>query len=197
MVAAPAGLLNSGNKINGLYASSQRGLNTDIIRSDWGSKGMILSDWASISEKAYDLHAGCDLIMPGFDPDHILEAMIKTAPTFEPDGYVTVVNKNYVYNEPMIRYEKWGSFLLDKNGNDRVSTVVAANAQINDKVLALANQGLCTIKTENDGSRVITYKGIDRGAYLALGELQQAVMNILGVIKNSASMKKLMENAIN
>lgn len=197
MVAAPAGLLNSGNKINGYYSSSQRGLNTDIIKSDWGSTGMVLSDWASKSEKAYDLHAGCDLIMPGFDPDHILEAMIKTPPTFEADGYVTIVKKNYVYNEPMITYEKWGSFLLDKNGDAKVSTVVAADHQVSDKVLELEKQGLCEVTTQDDGSRLITYKGIDRGAYLALGELQQAVINILGTIKNSASMKKLMENAIN
>ena len=97
----------------------------------------------------------------------------------------------------MITYEKWGSFLLDKNGDAKVSTVVAADHQVSDKVLELEKQGLCEVTTQDDGSRLITYKGIDRGAYLALGELQQAVINILGTIKNSASMKKLMENAIN
>ena len=194
-VVQPAGVLNSGNKINGLYTSSQRGLNTDIIRSDWGFNGFVMSDWGSKSQKPYDLHAGCDLIMPGFDSDFILEAMIETAPTFKEDGYVEVVEKDFVYQEPMIYYEKWGSFLLDKNGKDTVSTVVSADASINDKVLMLEKDGICTIQTEADGSRTITYKGIDRGAYLALGELQNAVINILKVIKNSASMKKLLDKA--
>lgn len=193
--AQPAGVLNSGNRLNGMYTSSQRGLNTDIIRGDWGFSGFVMSDWGSVSEKAYDLHAGCDMIMPGFDPDHILEAMMETAPTFTPDGYVEVVKKAYVYDEPMIVYEKWGSFMPDKNGKDTVTTVVLPEAEINPKVLELEKQGICKIKEEAGGARSIIYKGINRGAYLALGELQQAVMNILLVIKDSAAMKQLMESA--
>jgi beta-glucosidase len=46
-----------------------------------------------------------------------------------------------------------------------------------------------------DGGKAVVYRGINRGAYLALGDLQQAVINVLSNIKNSASMKKLMESA--
>lgn len=194
-VIKPAGLLNSGNKINGLYSSSQRGLNTDIVRSDWGFNGFIMSDWGSLSEKAYDLHAGCDLIMPGFDPDKILEAMMENPPTFADDGYVTVFESSYVYGEPMIRYENWGSFMLDKQGKDFVSTTVAANGKLNEKVLKLQRKGLCKIEENADGSKTVVYKGINRGAYLSLGDLQQAVIHILTEIKNSAAMKKLIKNA--
>ena len=191
----PAGLLNSGNRLNGLYSSSQRGLNTDIVRSDWGFNGLIMSDWGSLSEKAYDLHAGCDLIMPGFDPDKILEAMMETAPVFGDDGYVTLVQMAYVYGEPMIRYENWGSFMPDKKGKDYVFTTVATNVAVNSKTLKLEKQGLCRIEENPDGSKNITYRGINRGAYLSLGDLQQAVIHILNEIKNTAAMKNLMENA--
>ncbi|MBR1624014.1 MAG: glycoside hydrolase family 3 protein [Pseudobutyrivibrio sp.] len=191
----PAGLLNSGNRLNGLYSSSQRGLNTDIVRSDWGFNGLIMSDWGSLSEKAYDLHAGCDLIMPGFDPDKILEAMMEAAPVFGEDGYVTLVQMAYAYGEPMIRYENWGSFMPDKKGKDFVSTTVATNVALNPKVLKMEKQGLCKIDENPDGSKSITYKGINRGAYLSLGDLQQAVIHILSELKNTAAMKRLMENA--
>ena len=191
-IVKPAGLLNSGNKINGYYSSTCRGLNTDIIRSDWGFKGFVLSDWGSLSEKAYDLHAGCDLIMPGFDPDKILEAMMETTPIFAEDGYVTIVEKDYVFGEPMIRYENWGSFLLDKNGADRVQTLVKSGIKLNEKVVKLQEKGICSVTENADGSRLVTYKGINRGAYLSLGDLQQAVIHILSEIKNSAAMKKIL-----
>ena len=190
----PAGVLNSGNRLNNNYSSSQRGLNTDIIRSDWGFDGFVLSDWGSQSEKAYDLHAGCDIIMPGYEPDKILEAMLETAPTFAEDGYVETVEKCFVFNEPMIKYERWGSFLPDKNGKDTVVTYVQPDAKLNDKVVRMKEEGVCTIENVENGMK-ITYRGTDRGAYLSLGDLQQAVIHFLNEIKNSAAMKRLMEQA--
>ncbi len=194
-IAKPAGVLNSGNKINGHYTSSQRGLNTDIVRSDWRFNGFVLSDWGSKSNKAYDLHAGCDLIMPGYDPDKILEAMMEMEPTFEDDGYVSVVEKSFVNGEPMIAYEKWGSYILDKNGKESVIAKVAKDKPVSDKALKLQNEGLCTITVEEDGTKTIIYKCTNRGKYLALGDLQQAVIHILGEIKNTAAMKKLISSA--
>ena len=193
--ASPAGFINTCNRINGVYATAMRGLNTDIVRNDWGFKGFVLSDWGSISEKANDLRAGCDLIMPGYDPDKILEAMMEVEPTFTADGYVQVVEKAFFYGKPMINYEKWGSFLLDKDGQDTVVTHVQPDVQLNPIVLEKQKQGLCLVENQADGSKTITYKGINRGAYFALGELQNAVINILSEIKNSASMKKLMDKA--
>lgn len=190
----PAGVLSSTNSINGEPACSQRGLNTDIIRNDWGFKGFVMSDWGSDTEKSYDLHAGCDLIMPGYNPDKILESMMETAPTFEEDGYVSVVETAYLYDIPMIRYENWGSFMLDKDGKDKVVAKVPADIEISEKALKAEKEGLCKIETEMDGTKTITYFGIDRGAYFALGELQQAVIHILSAIKDSAAMKKLMEH---
>ena len=133
--------------------------------------------------------------MPGFDPDKILEAMMETAPVFGEDGYVTLVQMAYAYGEPMIRYENWGSFMPDKKGKDFVSTTVATNVALNPKVLKMEKQGLCKIDENPDGSKSITYKGINRGAYLSLGDLQQAVIHILSELKNTAAMKRLMENA--
>lgn len=194
-ICKPAGLLNSGNRINGQYSSSQRGLNTDIVRKDWGFDGFILSDWGSISEKAYDIHAGCDLIMPGFDPDKILQAMMDIPPEFGKDGFVTKVEKSFVYGEPMIQYYNWGSFMPDKSGKDLVRTTVEADVPLNENIHRLKEQGICKIEDLPDGKKAVIYRGINRGAYLALGDLQQAVIHVLQVIKNSGSMKKLMESA--
>lgn len=194
-ICRPAGILNSGNRINGQYSSSQRGLNTDIARRDWGFDGFILSDWGSMSEKSYDLHAGCDLIMPGFDPDKILQAMMDTPPEFGKDGFVTKVEKSFVYGDPMIQYYNWGSFMPSKSGKDLVRTTVDADVTLNENVIRLQEQGICKVEELPDGKKAVIYKGINRGAYLALGDLQQAVIHILQTVKNSGSMKKLIESA--
>ncbi len=192
-IGKPAGILDSGNKVNGVFASSRRGINTDIIRNDLGFTGFIMSDWGSASDKAEDLMAGCDMIMPGFDPDKILEAMMETPPSFAEDGYVTTVQKAYAYGEPMINYENWGSFYLDKQGEAMVTTRVEANVTLNPRISKLEKEGFCSVSNEADGSRIITYKCVNRGAFLALGDLQQAVMHILMTIKDSAAMKKLID----
>lgn len=191
----PAGLLSASTRINGLNSSSQKGLNDDIARRDWGFDGFIMSDWGSFSDKGEDIHGGCDLIMPGYDPDKLLESMMNVPPTFEADGYVSLVEKAFLYGRPMITYEKWGSFKLDENGDTVVTAKVEADAAVSDKALKLQQQGLCKIKVEDDGSKTISYKGFNRGPYLALGELQNAVMNILKGIKDTGSMKKLMKQA--
>lgn len=194
-ITKPAGILSSGVKINGRCISSNKVINTDIVRNDWGFAGIILSDWGSTSDKGADIHAGCDLIMPGFDPDKLLESMMNVPPTFEEDGYVTVVEKAYLYGIPMINYEKWGSFVLDKNGDTVVTAKVEPDNEVSERALRLQKAGLCDIKTEIDGTRTIIYKGFNRGPYLALGEMQQAVISILNEIKSTGSMKKLMEQA--
>ncbi|SDB51686.1 beta-glucosidase [Pseudobutyrivibrio sp. YE44] len=194
-ISRPAGFLCSGNRINGVHTSSQRGLNIDILRRDIGFEGFVMSDWGSVSDKGEDIHAGCDLIMPGYDPDKILECMLNVPPTFEPDGYVTVVEKAYLYDVPMIRYEKWGSFKLDKDGDTIISTTVAPDKEISHKAIELQKEGICNIVVEVNGDRTISYKGFNRGPYLALGDLQWAAINILSELKNTASMQELLKKA--
>ena len=194
-VAKPAGFLCSGNKINGKFSSSQKGLNIDIARKDWGFNGFIMSDWGSTSDKGEDIHAGCDLIMPGYDPDKLLEAMMNVSPSFASDGYVETVERAMLYGSPMIRYEKWGSFKLDKDGDAYVKTTVEPGRAISENALALQKVGICKIKEAADGTRILNYKGFNRGPYLALGDLQQAAIHLLNEYKNTDSMKNLIEKA--
>ena len=62
-------LMSSYNLINGKYAGNRYDLNTDILRNEWGYKGLIMTDWYETGkDKADDvdaIKAGVDLIMPG------------------------------------------------------------------------------------------------------------------------------------
>jgi len=53
------------NKINGTHASDSRELLTDILRTEWGFDGMVVTDWGAMNDRIAAMEAGCDLNMPG------------------------------------------------------------------------------------------------------------------------------------
>lgn len=55
------------NKINGAYASANKFLETDVLKTDWGFKGVLMSDWGAVHEDVGVFNAGLDLEMPGAD----------------------------------------------------------------------------------------------------------------------------------
>lgn len=63
--AAPATIMCSYNKINGVYASHNKWLLSDVLRDEWGFKGAVVSDWGAVSDRVAGVAAGMDLEMPG------------------------------------------------------------------------------------------------------------------------------------
>ncbi len=53
------------NALNGAFASENRTLLTDILRSDWGFDGFVVTDWGAVKDRVKGLLAGLDLEMPG------------------------------------------------------------------------------------------------------------------------------------
>ncbi|THG32826.1 glycoside hydrolase family 3 C-terminal domain-containing protein [Naasia lichenicola] len=63
--AKPATVMCAYNKINGVYASENAWLLTDVLRREWGFSGAVISDWGAVSNRVAALGAGLDLEMPG------------------------------------------------------------------------------------------------------------------------------------
>ena len=61
----PATVMCSYNKLNGTHASDHKELLTDILRTDWGFDGMVVTDWGAMNDRIEGFKAGCDLNMPG------------------------------------------------------------------------------------------------------------------------------------
>ncbi|KAK0243159.1 glycoside hydrolase family 3 protein [Armillaria nabsnona] len=61
----PWALMSSYNRINGLHVSEDKRLLDDILRKEWGYKGLIMSDWTGVYSTAESIKAGLDLEMPG------------------------------------------------------------------------------------------------------------------------------------
>lgn len=53
------------NKINGVHCSDSKALLTDILRTEWGFEGMVVTDWDALNDRIRGFQAGCDLNMPG------------------------------------------------------------------------------------------------------------------------------------
>ena len=62
--AKPWTVMCSYNRINGVYASQDRWLLTDVLRDEWGFDGLVMSDWGAVDDNIAAVAAGLDLEMP-------------------------------------------------------------------------------------------------------------------------------------
>jgi beta-glucosidase len=62
--AQPWTVMCSYNRINGVYASEDPWLLTQVLRDDWGFDGVVVSDWGAVSDRVAGVAAGLDLEMP-------------------------------------------------------------------------------------------------------------------------------------
>ncbi len=63
--ARPVMVMNSYNKVNGVYASDSAWLIGQVLRDEWGFDGVVVTDWGGMHDRAAAYRAGCDLMMPG------------------------------------------------------------------------------------------------------------------------------------
>lgn len=62
--AKPRAIMSSYNLVNGTHAHENKHLLTDILRTEWGFDGMVVSDWGGCTDAVAAVRAGGSLEMP-------------------------------------------------------------------------------------------------------------------------------------
>ena len=114
--SSPATIMCSYNAINGELSSENKWLLNDVLREDWGYKGMVVSDWGAVYNRVKGIKAGLNLEMPysgGLTDKDIVEAVKNGTLTMEElDKSVSCVLEwvlNYVENK------QGGTYDMDKD----------------------------------------------------------------------------------
>lgn len=69
-------VMSAYNQINGVPCTENRAMLNDMLREEWGFKGVVMSDWNAVYHPAKAVNAGNDLAMPGpISPDELTAAL--------------------------------------------------------------------------------------------------------------------------
>ena len=138
--AQPWTVMCSYNRINGVYASENPWLLTDVLRGEWGFKGYVMSDWGAVSDRVAGVAAGLDLEMPssGGINDRKIVAAVKSGELDEKivdQACERILEINYRYLDNARPETLW-----DQEADHQLSARIAEECMVllkNDGILPL------------------------------------------------------------
>jgi len=146
----PWTVMSSYNKLNGVYTSDSKDLLTQVLRKEWGFKGIVMTDWfggfpgfesikdGGISDVVKQMIAGNDLLMPGIPAQKkVLLAALDSGKLSQEVANVNVKRiLEYIFKTPTFAQYKY---------SDKPNLV--QNAEVTRNAAA---EGMILLKNENN-----------------------------------------------
>jgi len=140
--AQPWTVMAAYNRLNGTYCCENRWLLNEVLRKDWGFKGLVMSDWGAVNDCVEGLRAGLDLEMPGV-PNGNNEAIIQAVI----DGRITQQELNCAVGRILRLIEcttdsTWENYQYDRDAHHLLARQAAVEGAVllknEDNLLPLA-----------------------------------------------------------
>jgi beta-glucosidase len=132
-------VMTSYNLVNGNYLSENKPISHDILKGEWGFRGMLISDWEATHDGIKAFQAGLDLEMPAamaMKPETILPALR--------DGRLTEAALDDKVRRILRTAARFG--FLDRDQKD--STLPLFDPQNNKAALDSAREALVLLKND-------------------------------------------------
>jgi beta-glucosidase len=133
----PWTVMSSYNLINGISASHNQDLLTNVLRKDWGFKGFVMTDWFGGKDAVAQMIAGNDMLMPGTADQ--TKAIIKAVNEGKLDIAVLDRNVERILNTMLLSPRFKGYKYSNKPD-------LKAHAQVTRQA---ASEGMVLLKNEN------------------------------------------------
>ena len=139
--ARPGAVMTSYNLVNGVHASENRTLVTDILKGEWGFRGVVMSDWVSVYSVKGPFLNGLDLEMPSgryMNPKNLL-------PLLQSGELPVAALDDKVRRILRVAYR----FGWDK-GDQKDPDIPLDDPQNAEAAMEVAREGMVLLKNEND-----------------------------------------------
>ncbi len=138
------------NKVNGVYASENPWLLTQVLRDEWGFDGYVMSDWGAVSNRPEGVKAGLEMEMPssfGVNDRSVLKAV--------QEGRLKEEYVDLAVSRLLQIHEKCVSHKKTPSGYDKEKDHAAARRFASESMVLLKNNGVLPL----DGTKKIAIIG--------------------------------------
>lgn len=141
----PWTVMTAYNRINGVYASESKDLLTDILRKEWGFKGVVVTDWYGGQYATNQMIAGNDLLMPG-KASQVEEIKASISNGKLPMEIIDRNVKNVL--ECVVKTRSFKGLTADNNPDLRTHAILTRNAAVEGMVLLKNRDASLPLKAE-------------------------------------------------
>lgn len=157
--AQPATVMCAYPQLNGVHCSDNKWLLTDILRTEWGFDGLVVTDWGALCDRVKAMEAGCDLSMPGgsdYMEDRVAQAVRSgKLPESAVDACAARVIALSLKSKTLTKDQPF-----DKAAHNEAAKAVALGGAVllknEDQILPLSQDGLLLV---GDMAKNMRYQG--------------------------------------